>query len=85
MGKTRKYQKTKTLYALELNVSLEAKLKGLRVPRDGYWVIHEEWCSDGYSHLFVFRKKKDALAETKGREHKARVVKFVWVKLRRRK
>jgi len=39
-------------------------------------VIHSEEDSDGYMHLFVFSTKKEALAETRGRDHPARVVIF---------
>jgi len=65
--------KAKKLYALELDISAEAMVKD-------YWVIHSELDSDNNPALCVYETKKEALEATKGRDHKARVVKFIRAK-----
>ena len=68
--------RVKTLWALELDISREARKKDYRV-------IHSETDSDGHSNLCVYGTKKEALEETKGRDHKAHAVKFVRVERKR--
>lgn len=62
--------KAKALYAVELDISVEAM-------KSDYWVIHAEMDSDNALNLCVYETKKEALEAAKGRDHKSRVVKFV--------
>ena len=57
--------KTKVLYAVELDVGVEAG-------QQDYWVIH----SEDYS-LCVYATKKEAKEAARGRDHKAQIVRFV--------
>ena len=62
--------KPKVLYGVELDIGREAS-------KPHHWVLHREIDTDGYENLFVFETKKKALEETKGRDHPARVVRFI--------
>lgn len=65
-------EKQRAIYAVELDVSYEAAK-----PDNSYWLIHREEDNDGVDQLCVYITKKEALRESKGRDHKSRVVKFV--------
>lgn len=60
---------TKELWAVELDISQEAG-------RPDYWVIHDEG-ENGYPRLCVYESKREAKEAAKGRDHRARVVRFV--------
>ena len=59
----------KVLYAVELDISYEAG-------RPDYWVIHDEG-EGGVSQLCVYETKREAREAAKGRDHRARIVRFV--------
>jgi hypothetical protein len=71
----------KFLYAVELDVSIEAAMQGSRhrIGPDGYWVIRHAPQETGPDTLCVFLTAKEAQEETKWREHESRVAKFVRV------
>lgn len=58
----------KVLYAVELDVSEEAGIPD-------YWVIHYDGIRDG-EDICVYETKKAAIAGSKGRDHKSRIVRF---------
>jgi hypothetical protein len=60
---------TKTLWAVELNISYEAG-------KPDYWVIYSEADDLGLYSLCVYETKKEAVEAAKGRDHASRVVKF---------
>jgi hypothetical protein len=68
----------KVLYAVELNITDEARAQGRRLKKDQeYWVIHSEADNDDRYHLCVYETDKEARDEAKGRDHEARIVKFI--------
>lgn len=68
---------TRFLYAVELDVTNEARAQGFRVPKGSYWVIHTEEDDQGVAQLCVYNDPKVAKEAAKGRDHSARVVKFI--------
>jgi hypothetical protein len=66
------------LYAVELNITEEARVQGRLLKKDQeYWVIHSEADNDGSYHLCVYDTAGEAREEARGRDHEARVVKFI--------
>jgi hypothetical protein len=74
---------TEYLYAVELDVSKEARVQGFRVPKGGRWVIHDE-SEDGIPGLCVYEDKDEAREALLDREHPARLATFKRVKGRQR-
>ena len=68
---------TKYLYAVEIDVTKDANAQGRRCDANGEcWVILAESNSDDRYHLCVFDTLSEAREESRGLEHKSRVVKF---------
>lgn len=69
----------KVLYAMELDISMEAAMQGSphRIGPEGYWVIHAEQCECPNEHLCVYETPKEAKESAKDRDHESRVTRFI--------